>query len=97
MVKMNTTASPLQLIHTELFEPVVIGEEKLEKKLVHSTTSLKFKRQIKQFEKLQSSLARLQLSQKLSHAYDTEDKPTFFFGPFARAQLVDPIEGDGHF
>ena len=26
-----------------------------------------------------------------------EDKPTFYFGAFARKQLVDPIEGDEHF
>ena len=26
-----------------------------------------------------------------------EDKPTFFFGALARAQLVHPSAGDGHF
>ena len=28
---------------------------------------------------------------------EDEDEPTFFFGSFARAQLVAPIEGDSHF
>ena len=26
-----------------------------------------------------------------------EDRPKFFFGSAAQAQLVDPIEGDEHF
>ena len=28
---------------------------------------------------------------------EQEDKPTFFFGDDARAQFVEPIEGDSHF
>ena len=30
-------------------------------------------------------------------ALEDQEKPTFFFGDRARAQLVDPIEGDSHF
>ena len=29
--------------------------------------------------------------------HDEEDKPTFFFGELACAQLVSPIEDGGHF
>ena len=31
------------------------------------------------------------------HLSEQEDKPTFFFGDDARAQFVEPIEGDSHF
>ena len=34
--------------------------------------------------------------QPLSNEED-EDKPKFFFGAAAQAQLVDPIKGDEHF
>ena len=30
-------------------------------------------------------------------AFEEGEKPTFLFGSPARSQLVDPIEGDGHF
>ena len=69
-----------------------------EKLSVPSKASCKFKRQIKQFEKLES-LIRQQTSRTPQPplAGDSKDKPTFFFGAFARAQLVDPIGGDDHF
>ena len=59
-----------------------------------SKTSCKFKRQIKLFEKLESQMHR-PCAEPLG--LEDEDKPTFFFGAFARAQLVAPIEGDSHF
>ena len=60
--------------------------------------SCKFRRQIKCFEKVLSLSKALQLSgQQQPPADEQEDKPTFFFGDFARLQLVDPILGDGHF
>ena len=42
------------------------------------------------------SQARPYFEQQSSAAED-EDKPTFLFGALARAQLVEPIEGDNHF
>ena len=33
----------------------------------------------------------------MPRAFEEGQKPTFFFGALAREQLVDPIEGDGHF
>ena len=62
--------------------------------------SCTFKRQIKLFEKLMAYSQESKHLQRQSHAYEQwieEEKPTFFFGAFARAQLVNPIEGDSHF
>ena len=59
--------------------------------------SCRFKRQIKIFEKLLLRSQAQHLPCQQPPAREDEDKPTFFFGAFARAQLVDPIEGDGHF
>ena len=62
-----------------------------------SGTSCRFKRQIKLFEKLKGQSEARQNPDRLSLAGEDEDKPTFFFGASALAQLVDPIGGDGHF
>ena len=59
--------------------------------------SCKFKRQIKRFEKVLSLSKAQQLLGEQPPASEEEDKPTFFFGDFARLQLVDPILGDEHF
>ena len=74
------------------------GMNQEEKLPVPSKAHCKFKRQIKQFEKLESLVRQHSSKQPQPPlADDSEDKPTFFFGAFARAQLVDPIDGDAHF
>ena len=62
-----------------------------------SKTSCKFRRQIKLFEKLESQMPVYHRPCQPPLGLEEEDKPTFFFGAFARAQLVAPIEGDSHF
>ena len=59
--------------------------------------SCRFKRQIKIFEKLLHRSQAQHNPFQQPPACEDEDKPTFFFGAFARARLVDPIEGDSHF
>ena len=60
----------------------------------------RFKRQIKLFEKVLGQRLKAgepPLCRPLIDGEDGEEKPTFFFGARARAQLVDPIVDDSHF